>query len=172
MARQQRVTHLHHKSRSHGFFLLIRFCSGSSAWVLVVRHFKRKNTSFHRLPASSRKTPPMDRVRWSGKAIPFRSLVDNPAIQKPALGKHAHSPRPLDRLTSIATLLVQIGTKAIVVGEKINGEFIMASPCKVSGDRFDVMEEEIVVSSKHTGSRHCSCDTAPHPSVRLQASGE
>jgi hypothetical protein len=27
----------------------------------------------------------------------------------------------------------------------------MASPCKVSGDRFDVMEEEIVLSSKHTG---------------------
>jgi hypothetical protein len=37
------------------------------------------------------------------------------------------------------------------VGEKINGEFIMASPCKVSGDRFDVMEEEIVLSSKHSG---------------------
>jgi len=28
----------------------------------------------------------------------------------------------------------------------------MASPCKVSGDRFDVMEQEIVLSSKHTGS--------------------
>lgn len=27
----------------------------------------------------------------------------------------------------------------------------MASPCKVSGDRFDVMEEEIVLSSKHKG---------------------
>jgi hypothetical protein len=27
----------------------------------------------------------------------------------------------------------------------------MASPCKVSGDRFDVMEEEIVLSSKHSG---------------------
>jgi hypothetical protein len=27
----------------------------------------------------------------------------------------------------------------------------MASPCKVSGDRFDVMEQEIVLSSKHTG---------------------
>lgn len=27
----------------------------------------------------------------------------------------------------------------------------MASPCKVSGDRFDVLEEEIVLSSKHTG---------------------
>ncbi len=46
---------------------------------------------------------------------------------------------------------MQIGTKAIIVGEKINGEFIMASPCKVSGDRFDVMEQEIVLSSKHTG---------------------
>ena len=29
----------------------------------------------------------MERVRWSEKAIPFRSLVDNPAIQKPALGR-------------------------------------------------------------------------------------
>ena len=29
----------------------------------------------------------MDRVRWSEKAIPFRSLVDNPAMKKPALGK-------------------------------------------------------------------------------------
>jgi hypothetical protein len=47
--------------------------------------------------------------------------------------------------------LVQIGNAAIVVGEKINGEFIMASPCKVFGDRFDVMEQEIVLSSKHTG---------------------
>jgi hypothetical protein len=46
---------------------------------------------------------------------------------------------------------VQINNKAISVGEKINGEFIMASPCKVSGDRFDVMEQEIVLSSKHTG---------------------
>lgn len=89
----------------------------------------------------------MDRVRWSEKAIPFRSLVDNPAIQKPALGREINrSPISID-----AVLLVQIGTKAIVVGEKINGEFIMASPCKVSGDRFDVMEEEIILSSKHTG---------------------
>ena len=46
---------------------------------------------------------------------------------------------------------VQLGTKAIVVGEKIHGEFIMASPCKLYGDRFDVMEQEIVLSSKHTG---------------------
>ena len=46
---------------------------------------------------------------------------------------------------------VQIGSKAIIVGEKINGEFIMASPCKVSGDRFDVMEQEIILSSKHSG---------------------
>ncbi len=30
----------------------------------------------------------MDRIRWSEKAIPFRSLVDNPAIQKPALGNY------------------------------------------------------------------------------------
>jgi hypothetical protein len=29
----------------------------------------------------------MDRIPWSEKSIPFRSLVDNPAIQKPALGK-------------------------------------------------------------------------------------
>jgi hypothetical protein len=29
----------------------------------------------------------MDRIRWSEKAIPFRNLVDDPAIQKPALGK-------------------------------------------------------------------------------------
>ncbi|CAF3370219.1 unnamed protein product [Rotaria sp. Silwood1] len=73
----------------------------------------------------------MDRIRWSDTAISFRSLVNNPAIPKPAL--------------------VRIGNKAIVVGEKINGEFIMASPCRVSGDRFDVMEQEIVLSSKHTG---------------------
>jgi hypothetical protein len=55
--------------------------------------------------------------------------------------------------------LVQIGNKEIVVGEKINGEFIMASPCKVSGDRFDVMEQEIVLSSKHTGEakKNTSC---------------
>jgi hypothetical protein len=30
----------------------------------------------------------MDRIRWSEKAIPFRSLVDNPSIPKPALGKY------------------------------------------------------------------------------------
>ncbi len=29
----------------------------------------------------------MDRIRWSERAIPFRSLVDNPVIRKPALGK-------------------------------------------------------------------------------------
>ncbi len=29
----------------------------------------------------------MDRIRWSEKVIPLRSLVDNSAIQKPALGK-------------------------------------------------------------------------------------
>ncbi|CAF1130640.1 unnamed protein product [Rotaria sordida] len=73
----------------------------------------------------------MDRIRWSEKSIPFQSLVNNPAISKPAL--------------------VQIGNKAIIVGEKINGEFIMASPCKVSDNRFDVMEQEIILSSKHTG---------------------
>ncbi|CAF1068165.1 unnamed protein product [Adineta ricciae] len=73
----------------------------------------------------------MDRIRWSEKLIPFQNLVDNPNIHKPAL--------------------VQAGSKAIVVGEKINGEFILASPCKVSGDRFDVMGQEIVLSSKHTG---------------------
>jgi hypothetical protein len=49
---------------------------------------------------------------------------------------------------------VQIGTKLIIVGEKINGQFIMASPCRVSGDRFDVKEKEIVLSSKHTGFYH------------------
>ncbi len=47
--------------------------------------------------------------------------------------------------------LVQIGTKSIVVGEKINGEFIVVSPCKVSNNRFDVIEQEIVLSSKYTG---------------------
>jgi len=47
--------------------------------------------------------------------------------------------------------LAQINGKAVVVGEKINGEYIMASPCKVSGDRFDVMDQEIVLSSKHSG---------------------
>ncbi|CAF2370973.1 unnamed protein product [Rotaria sp. Silwood2] len=78
----------------------------------------------------------MDRIRWSEKLIPFRSLVNNPAITKP--------------------VLVQIGSKAIVVGEKINGEFLMASPSKVSGDRFDVMEQEIVLSSKHTGFFFCT----------------
>lgn len=29
----------------------------------------------------------MDRVRWSEKSIPFQSLVENPSIQKPTLGK-------------------------------------------------------------------------------------
>ena len=47
--------------------------------------------------------------------------------------------------------LVQIGNKLIIVGEKLNGQFIMASPCKVSNDRFHVIEQEIVLSSKHTG---------------------
>lgn len=73
----------------------------------------------------------MDRIRWSGKAIPFRDLVDNPSIKKPTL--------------------TQINGKAVVVGEKINGEYIMASPCKVSGDRFDVMNQEIILSCKHSG---------------------
>lgn len=44
-----------------------------------------------------------------------------------------------------------MGNKAIVVGEKIGGEFIMASPCKLTDDRFDIMEQEIILSSKHTG---------------------
>ncbi|CAF5180654.1 unnamed protein product, partial [Rotaria magnacalcarata] len=60
----------------------------------------------------------MDRIRWSEKSIPFGSIVNNPNVSKPAL--------------------VLIGNKPIVVGEKISGEFITASPCKVSGDRFDV----------------------------------
>ena len=47
--------------------------------------------------------------------------------------------------------LVQIGAKPIIVGEKFNGQFIMASPCKVSNDRFDAVEQEFVLSSKHTG---------------------
>jgi len=29
----------------------------------------------------------MDRIRWTEKSITFRDLVDNPAIQKPVLGK-------------------------------------------------------------------------------------
>jgi hypothetical protein len=29
----------------------------------------------------------MDRIRWTEKSITFRDLVDNPALQKPALGK-------------------------------------------------------------------------------------
>ncbi|CAF3631054.1 unnamed protein product [Rotaria socialis] len=73
----------------------------------------------------------MDRIRWSEKSMPFGSIVNNPNITKP--------------------VLVLIGNKPIVVGEKISGEFITASPCKVSGDRFDVLEQEIVLSSKHTG---------------------
>ncbi|CAF4751444.1 unnamed protein product, partial [Rotaria magnacalcarata] len=73
----------------------------------------------------------MDRIRWSEKSIPFGSIVNNPNVSKPAL--------------------VLIGNKPIVVGEKISGEFITASPCKVSGDRFDVLEQEIILSSKHTG---------------------
>jgi hypothetical protein len=28
----------------------------------------------------------MDRLRWTEKSITFRSLVNNPSIQKPALG--------------------------------------------------------------------------------------
>ena len=81
------MTHLHSESRSHDVFLPSRFCSGSSAWVLVISHLKSRIHRSQRIPKSARTTPPMDRVRWSGKAIPFRSLVDDPAIQKPALGK-------------------------------------------------------------------------------------
>ncbi len=29
----------------------------------------------------------MDRLRWTEKTITFRNLVDNPAIEKPALGR-------------------------------------------------------------------------------------
>jgi hypothetical protein len=90
----------------------------------------------------------MDRIRWTEKSITFRNLIDNPAIQKPALGKFLII---IIKNKIFYFLLVQIGNKPIVVGEKINGEFIAASPCKVSNNRFDVMEEEIILSSKHTG---------------------
>jgi hypothetical protein len=39
-----------------------------------------------------------------------------------------------------------------MVGEKINGEFLTASPCKVTNNQFTDMEQEIVLSSKHAGS--------------------
>ncbi|CAF3633617.1 unnamed protein product [Adineta steineri] len=73
----------------------------------------------------------MHRIRWAERPITFRSLVDNPTIQKPAL--------------------VQIGTKSIIVGDKISGQFIVASPCKLSNNQFDTIEEDIVLSNKHTG---------------------
>jgi len=92
----------------------------------------------------------MDRLRWTEKSITFRSLVNNPSIQKPALGKYLKfiiHYKIFDRF-----FLVQIGTKLIMVGEKINGEFLTASPCKVSNNQFTDMEQEIVLSSKHAGS--------------------
>ncbi|CAF1283487.1 unnamed protein product, partial [Didymodactylos carnosus] len=73
----------------------------------------------------------MERIVWSEKRIPFKNLIENASIPKPTM--------------------VQIGQKTIVVGEKISGQFITASPCKVVGNRFDVMEQEIIISSKHTG---------------------
>ncbi|UJR30700.1 hypothetical protein I4U23_018220 [Adineta vaga] len=73
----------------------------------------------------------MERIRWSEKQTTLQSVVEDSAIRKPTL--------------------VQIGTRSIIVGEKIHGQFIMASPCKVANDRFDVLEHEIILSSKHTG---------------------
>ena len=89
----------------------------------------------------------MDSIKWTEKSISFRSLVDNSAVQKPALGREAIWVERSDCISD----LVQIGNKLIIVGEKIKGEFIMASPVKVSGDRFDAVDNEIVLSSKHPG---------------------
>lgn len=73
----------------------------------------------------------MDSMRSVDKPITFRSIAENPAIQKPAL--------------------VQIGSKSLIIGEKITGEYISASPCRVSNNRRDVREHELVLSSKYSG---------------------
>jgi len=47
--------------------------------------------------------------------------------------------------------LVQIGSKSLIIGDKISGEYISASPCRVSSSRRDVRENEIALSSRHSG---------------------
>lgn len=47
--------------------------------------------------------------------------------------------------------LALIDDKMSIVGEKFNGEFILASPCRVTGDRHQVVDREIVLSSRHSG---------------------
>ncbi|CAF3471453.1 unnamed protein product [Rotaria socialis] len=73
----------------------------------------------------------MEQIRWNEKCIEFRNLVDNSTIKKPTL--------------------VQIGNQATVVGIKISGQFIVASPCRSSNDQFIPMEQELILSSKHLG---------------------
>ncbi|CAF5126974.1 unnamed protein product, partial [Rotaria sp. Silwood1] len=73
----------------------------------------------------------MEHIHWIEKSIEFQNLIDDPTIHKPTL--------------------VQSGDQPFIVGVKINGQFIMASPCKVHKDRFIPMEQEIVLSSKHKG---------------------
>ncbi|CAF1189642.1 unnamed protein product [Adineta ricciae] len=73
----------------------------------------------------------MDRLRSSGKRTTLRDIADNPSIRKPTL--------------------VQIGTRSIVVGEKIHGQYIVASPCRVANNQFDKSEQEIILSSKQSG---------------------
>ncbi|CAF2655347.1 unnamed protein product [Rotaria sp. Silwood2] len=73
----------------------------------------------------------MEHIHWTEKSIEFENLIDDSTIKKPTLA--------------------QIGNKTIVVGVKIDGEFIMASPCKAYNDQFIPMEQEIVLSSKHQG---------------------
>jgi hypothetical protein len=91
----------------------------------------------------------MERIRWTEQSITFRSLVDDPAIKKPVLGNLIFMIKD-----ELFIFLVQIGTKSIIVGNKFNGQFLMVSPYKVSKDRFEVMNQEFVLSSKHTGGFH------------------
>ena len=90
----------------------------------------------------------MNRIQWNEETITFRSLVDNASIPKPALGKQRVHARVR---ASNSPVSVQIGTKLIFVGEKLKGEFIMGSPCKPAGERFETVERDMVLSSKHPG---------------------
>lgn len=73
----------------------------------------------------------MESIRWSEKSLPFRTVVDNPAVTKPAL--------------------VRLGTRILVVGEKLNGEFLIASPYQKKDGRLDISDRTIVLTSRYPG---------------------
>ena len=60
----------------------------------------------------------MDSMRSVDKPITFRSLAENPAVQKPALGRLFTN--EYVRLTNISIYLVQIGSKSLIIGEKLS----------------------------------------------------